>query len=77
MCCYVYQKEAEDNQGAVLVTALDCRPQRCHVATGVVSGTSERLEWLQCDADDNQGGFGGYRSRLRTIKSAVSSITEG
>ena len=29
------------------------------------------------DADDNQGCFGGYRSRLRTIKSAVNSVTEG
>ena len=32
---------------------------------------------VQCDVDDNQGGFDGYRGRLRTIRSAVSSITEG
>ena len=47
------------------------------VATRVVLGTSERQEWLQCDADDNKVDFCGYRGRLKTIKSAVSSITEG
>ena len=58
------QEKAEDHKGDVLVTGLDCGPQRCLVAIGVVSGTSERKEWLQLDAEDNQGGFGGYRGKL-------------
>ena len=59
----------------MLVTGLDCGPQWC--LCGYMGSLRDTRALRICDADDNQGGFGGYMGRLRTIKSAVSSITEG
>ena len=59
----------------MLVTGLDCGPQWC--LCGYMGSFRDTRALRICDADDNQGGSGGYMGRLRTIESAVSSITEG
>ena len=61
----------------MLVTGLDFGPQWCLCDYRGSLRDIRALRMVQCDVDDNHGGFGGYMGRLRTIKSAVISITEG